>query len=140
MPVPGISYLRLVIPEKQYQFAMSVVMYVFIVQAVNDFTAFATSVVAIFPSSWPLSSLLCCSAAISYSFLDISRLMSAYCSLVSAAAFQCGASADLTILLIPSLASMDIAARTGDVSSERGSLTVLCLGLGCRISVVGEEH
>lgn len=65
--------------------------------------------------------------------------MSAYCSLVISADFQWGAKADLTILLMPSLASMDIVARTGDVSCERGSATGLCLrGRGCRSSVVGE--
>lgn len=53
--------------------------------------------------------------------------------------FQCGAKADLTILLMPSLASMDIVARTGDVSCERGNTTGLrLLGRGCRSSVVGE--
>lgn len=41
---------------------------------------------------------------------------------------------------MPSLASMDIVARTGEASCERGSVTGLCrLGRGCRSSVVGED-
>jgi len=65
--------------------------------------------------------------------------MLAYCSFVISADFQCGARAVLTILLIPSLASIDIVARTGEVSCERGSAIGFCLrGRGCRSSVVGE--
>jgi hypothetical protein len=47
--------------------------------------------------------------------------------LVISADFQWGAKADLTILLMPSLASIDMVARTGEVSCERGSATGLCL-------------
>jgi hypothetical protein len=66
--------------------------------------------------------------------------MSAYCSLVISADFQWGAKADLTILLMPSLASIDIVARTGEASCERGSATGLCLlGRGCRSSVMGDD-
>jgi hypothetical protein len=58
---------------------------------------------------------------------------------VISADFQCGAKAVLTILLMPSLASIDIVARTGEVSCERGNATDLCLlGRGCRSSVMGE--
>jgi len=40
---------------------------------------------------------------------------------------------------MPSLASIDIVARTGEVSCERGNATDLCLlGRGCRSSVMGE--
>lgn len=46
----------------------------------------------------------------------------------------------MTILLMPSLASMGNSARVGDASSERGSVTgCLRRGRGCRNSVVGDD-
>lgn len=54
--------------------------------------------------------------------------------------FQCGARADLTILLMPSFASIGSSARVGDVSSERVTVTgPRRRGRGCRSSVIGEE-
>ena len=100
----------------------------YLFQAISDFTAVATSAVAIFSHAhFSRSSDILRSTRSSYSFRETSRLISAYCSLVISADFQWGAKADLTILLMPSLASIDMVARTGEVSCERGSATGLCL-------------
>lgn len=96
--------------------------------AVNDLTAEATSVVASCSHSlFCLSSSKVCSAMISYSFLETSRLISAYCSFVISAFLQCELRAVFTILLMPSLEDADMVARTGEISPDRGRCT------GCRL-------
>jgi len=112
----------------------------FTFQAFNDFTAAATSADAIFSQvnlSWLSVSLS--SVTISYSFLETSRLISAYCSFVISAFFQCGPRADLTILLMPSLASVVMFARAGDIAGERADGCVGLLGRGCLSSRVGRS-
>lgn len=112
----------------------------FMFHVFNDFTAAATSAEAIFSQvnlSWLSVSLS--SVTISYSFLDTSRLMSAYCSFVISAFFQCGPRADLTILLMPSFASVVMFARAGEIAGERADGYVGLLGRGCLSSKIGRS-